>query len=45
MVTNVSRVVLDTGVTYDLGRGVWENQNGERKGFTKNTGLTASCIT
>jgi putative endonuclease len=35
LMTNVSRVVLYTGVTNDLERRVWEHQNGECKGFTK----------
>ena len=35
MMTNVSRVVLYTGVTNDLERRVWQHRHGEREGFTK----------
>ncbi len=35
MMTNLSRVVLCTGVTNDLERRVWQHQHGECEGFTK----------
>jgi len=35
MMTNRSRVVLDTGITNSLVRRVWEHQNGDIKSFTK----------
>ncbi len=35
LMTNRSRVVLYTGVTNDLARRVWEHQNGELPGFTR----------
>ncbi len=40
MMTNVSRVVLYTGVTNDLERRVWEHQHGGSKGFTKTYRVT-----
>jgi len=36
MMTNRSRVVLYTGITNSLMRRVWQHQNGEIEGFTKN---------
>ena len=36
MMSNRSRVVLYTGITNDLVRRVWEHQNGQVSGFTKN---------
>ena len=36
MMTNRSRVVLYPGITNDLVRRIWEHQNAEIKGFTKN---------
>jgi putative endonuclease len=35
LMTNRSRVVLNTGITNSLVRRVWEHQNGEIEGFTK----------
>jgi putative endonuclease len=36
VMTNRSRVVLYTGITNSLVRRVWQHQNGEIDGFTKN---------
>src|SRR5690348_9395639 len=36
LMTNRSRVVLYTGITNSLVRRVWQHQNGEIDGFTKN---------
>src|ERR1043166_6603124 len=35
MMTNQSRVVLDTGITNSLMRRIWQHQSGEIEGFTK----------
>src|SRR5206468_12790582 len=45
MMTNRSRVVLYTGITYSLMRRVWQHQSGEIEGFTKTYRLIDSCIT
>jgi putative endonuclease len=39
MVTNRSRVVLDTGMTNDLERRVCEHKNGTAKGLTRQSKL------
>lgn len=40
LMTNVSRVVLYTGITNDLERRVWEHRYADGKGFTKKYRVT-----